>query len=126
MNTTDVGRYYEALACQYLDEQGFVIVTTNYHIPRTGEIDIIATGSTAHGRDLIIFVEVRARHVCGYASAGESITPTKQRKVIATAEHFLQIHPQYSEYDCRFDVITFDITDNGHRLSWIEHAFMAV
>ena len=124
MDTTRLGHHYEALACQYLGERGFSVITTNYHAPRTGEIDIIATGTTPQGRALLIFVEVRARTASNYASAAESITPTKQRKIMTTAEHFLQSYPKYGAYDCRFDVITFDITDDDPKLTWIEHAFM--
>lgn len=127
-----VGEQAEAVAAAYLSEHGLDIVATNYHVLGAGEIDIIAVEQCPHRRgvrETLVFVEVRARKHGDYATSLETITPTKQKRIIKTAEVYLQRHPHFANHDCRFDVIGFDFC--GQRLPsvqeicWIKGAFLA-
>lgn len=119
MNSNDTGRYFEGQACEYLTQQGLSIIATNYTAPLLGEIDIIAKDD-----EVLVFVEVKARKRSQFGSSIETITPSKQRKIIRTAEHFLQQNNQYNNLDCRFDVVGFDTFEKTTQITWIKHAFL--
>ncbi|MCX4190349.1 YraN family protein [Methylophaga sp. OBS3] len=114
------GQLAEQTACDYLQQQGLVFLTQNYHC-RRGEIDLVMKDA-----DVLVFVEVRARQNDRYGSALESITPTKQSRIIATAQHYLQ--QKQEQATCRFDVVTLRIHSEkdgqSHQVcEWIRDAF---
>ena len=122
------GADFEQLACQFLTAQDLTIITTNYRLPKVGEIDIIALHQTAQKnakpRQTLVFVEVKARTDGQFAKAHETITPAKQQKIIKTAEHFLQQYKNYANLDCRFDVIAYQIDKRGNTVAeWLQGAF---
>lgn len=92
-NTGCAGEDY---AAEWLIEHGYRIVDRNYH-SRFGEIDIIAENS-----QYIVFVEVKTREDGSMVSPVESVTRNKQRKILLTAQLFLQKSP--SALQPRFDV----------------------
>jgi putative endonuclease len=113
-----IGAQAEDFAARYVQDQGYRVIAQNYH-QRCGEIDLIVC------RDqLLVFIEVRRRKVSGYGDALQSVTSAKQRKLYQTAQHFLQQHPQYQHFDCRFDVLAFNQIGTQLQLEWIEAAFM--
>lgn len=113
--TTQRGREAETLAARVLERRGLRVLERNFRI-RGGEIDLICRdGST------LVFVEVRLRSRSDFGGAGASITPSKQRRIILAARHYLAGKP---ECDCRFDCILLDRLDENH-LEWIRHAFSA-
>lgn len=109
------GHAIEALAERWLSQQGLTLAERNFTL-RGGEIDLIMwEGST------LIFIEVRYRFDSGHGSGAESITASKRRKLLRTAEFYLQQQFGNKPPYCRFDVlsgsgdpITFD---------WIKNAF---
>ncbi|MBL6689088.1 MAG: YraN family protein [Pseudomonadales bacterium] len=115
MNSTVTGREAERTAELYLRQQGLQLVQRNYRA-RTGEIDLIMERGS-----LLAFVEVRYRGNPNYGSGADSISRSKQRKIINTAHLFLQKHcknndPRWNEY--RFDVVSI-----GNEINWIPGAF---
>lgn len=124
-----LGEWAELTALVFLQTQQYQYVSKNYH-SRYGEIDLIL----AKGKELI-FVEVKARTAASYAESCEVISQAQQRKIIKTAQLFLQKNPQYDDFDCRFDVICFDFPQKiaktvqpdfsklQYDQQWIEHAF---
>lgn len=125
------GAYFEQLACQFLTAQNLSIIATNYHLPKVGEIDIIALHkpdqNNAITRPTLVFVEVKARTDSQFAKSYETITPAKQQKIIKTAEHFLQQYENYANLDCRFDVIAYQMDKRGNAVAeWIQGAFWVV
>src|ERR1043165_1549242 len=98
----DLGQWAEQTALAFLQSHDYECVTQNYH-SRYGEIDLIV-----QRQQELVFVEVKARSAGSYAEACEVISPTQQRKIIKTAQLFLQKYPKYYDFDCRFDVICFD------------------
>lgn len=113
MNT--LGSEAENIAAIYLQQQGLIMLERNYQ-SRYGEIDLIMRD----GRTLV-FIEVRLRSSAGFGGAVMSITPSKQQKIIKTAEHYLQMH---GNTNCRFDVILMNKASNDG-VEWIPNAFDA-
>jgi putative endonuclease len=93
------GNAGEAAVCQFLQDQGWQILAQQWHC-RWGELDLVARkGST------LAFVEVKTRQIHTWDEAGVlAVTPSKQRKVIRSAQAFLSTFPGYADLDCRFDV----------------------
>lgn len=125
-----IGDTFEQMACAFLCEQGLKIVQTNFVAPRVGEIDIIAcdTHQPMYGQSypVLVFVEVKARRHGMLASASETVTKTKQRRLIEAAKQFLQSHDVFLGHSCRFDVIAFDIDKTSKpTMHWIKAAFLA-
>lgn len=111
------GTATETRAEQFLQQQGLVTLTKNYR-SKLGEIDLIMMQN-----DEIIFVEVRLRSHRQFASAAESVSSGKQRKIIQTAHCYLQQHQLTEKANCRFDVIAF--SDSHSDPEWIQNAFSA-
>lgn len=107
-----LGKFAENRAEKLLREAGLAILARNYRC-RQGEIDLIAQEG-----DTVVFVEVRSRNRQDYGSAAESITPTKQRRIVAAARHYLARLPHMPA--CRFDAVTLDA---GGEPAWIKSAF---
>ena len=108
-----LGQHGEQLAANYLTNQGYRIVTTNWHC-KYGEIDIVAQKD-----NLLVFVEVRTRSADTTEGAFESITPRKQRRMTASAQTYLATQ-QLETSDWRVDVIGIAIPRSGAPI--IEHA----
>jgi len=114
----NVGNQAEKIAADYLQQQGLKLLETNYRC-RFGEIDLVMRDSKT-----LIFVEVRLRRNSMFGGAAYSINSSKQKKLIITAEHYLQQHSTVTKLACRFDAILMDKTSTTN-LQWIQSAFDA-
>lgn len=124
VTTREQGEYTENLACQFLKNKGFKLIEKNFNC-RVGEIDLIMKDA-----DNLVFVEVRYRRNNNFGSGAESITASKQLKLVKTAELYLQQNTKLNKYPSRFDVVSitgFIETDNINKINfdWIENAFDA-
>ena len=122
--TREQGQYTESLACEYLEAKGLKLIEKNYNC-RLGEIDLIMQDN-----DSLVFVEVRYRRSNNFGSGAESITNSKQSKLIKTASLYLQQHAKLNKYPARFDVVSisgFIETENINNIdfNWIKNAFGA-
>ncbi len=118
-NTTrEVGQDAERLAQGYLEQRGLELISRNYGC-RRGEIDLIMRDG-----NFLVFIEVRYRKNTVYGSAAESVTRQKQRRLLTTAEYYLQNEKLYGDNSCRFDVITITGQYNPD-IEWIKDAFQA-
>lgn len=115
-NRRQTGLLIERLAESHLVEQGLTPCDRNQY-SRMGEIDLIMWDQAT-----LVFIEVRYRRHNEQVSAAESITPTKQRRVIRTASRYLQQQFGNNPPDCRFDVIL--ATGTPPQLEWLKAAFM--
>lgn len=115
INQNNTGLAAEKLAATFLVSHGLKMVAQNYHC-RYGEIDLIMTEAKT-----LVFIEVRLRTNTQFANAATSITPQKQKKLILTAQHYLQAH---GEQLCRFDAVLMSRV-NLQDLEWIRNAFEA-
>ncbi|MBI0427376.1 YraN family protein [Psychrobacter sp. NG27] len=126
------GNLFEQQACEFLQAKGLRLVAKNWQQPKLGELDLVMI-ETGSAWSTLVFIEVRQRKRSAYGDAAISITAGKQRKVVKTAQSFLQQHPEYADYDCRFDVIAYntlgsillkdDTSDT--QPEWIKGAFVA-
>jgi len=105
------GEAAESLACRWLESRGLKLRQRNYRC-KSGEIDLIMEDGQT-----LVFVEVRYRSHPGYGSAAESVTATKQQKLLRAAAHYLQQSPDTPP--CRFDIIGID---PEHNIQWIRNA----
>lgn len=92
-----VGIAAEKLAAQYFQSLGFPLTSQRYKT-RFGEIDLIVKKDNQ-----LIFVEVKARS--RKILIEDLITQKQIDRNYAAAEFFLSEFPEYSTYDCRFDLI---------------------
>ncbi|MDN5565390.1 MAG: YraN family protein [Psychrobacter sp.] len=102
------GSYFEQLACDYLQQQGLQLIAKNWQQPKVGELDLVMI-EVGVAWSTLVFVEVRQRQRSSFGDAALSVTASKQRKIIKAAQYFLQQYPEYANYDCRFDVIAYNI-----------------
>ncbi len=116
-NTRAKGRYTEQLALNFLIQQGLTLVEQNIN-SRYGEIDILMRDG-----DEWVFVEVRYRNSQRYGGGLESVTRSKQQKIISTAEHYMQRHYKTHFDSCRFDMIEISGEISSPEFNWIQDAF---
>ena len=112
-----LGNKAEAIAENYLVEQGYTLIERNYH-SKAGEIDLIMQSS-----DLLVFIEVRYRSNPSFGSAAESITAKKVQRCRKTANHYLQSNQHYRHLFNRFDVIAISAIKAEQEILWIKDAF---
>ena len=110
-----IGQQGEALAASYLAEQGYNIVQRNWRCP-LGELDIVAEAG-----ETLIFVEVRTRRSHRFGLAEESLTPTKQSRLVDLARTYLQ---ESATLDCswRIDVVTVQWEAGQPKINHVENA----
>ncbi|WP_201573585.1 YraN family protein [Psychrobacter sp. H8-1] len=143
------GSYFEQQASQFLQGHGLIFIAKNWQQPKVGEIDLVML-EVGQAWSTLVFIEVRQRRRSSFGNAALSVTKAKQRKIINTAKYFLQQYPEYADYECRFDVIAYDLardssyaTDKGkntdnedaensrndmvdsHQPEWLSGAFIA-
>lgn len=92
-----VGLSAESRAAAYLIAKGYRIVARRFRTP-VGEIDIVA-----RRRDVLVFVEVKAR--AKFADAAESVIDRGMRRIVAAAETWLANNPDDVNSNIRFDAV---------------------
>jgi putative endonuclease len=111
------GRYGERVAARFLQRAGVKILVRNYRA-RCGEIDLVGR----EGEELVV-AEVKTRHFQARLPAEDSVTWSKQKKLVATANYYVR------ELACRPPPVRFDIVEvyyePGQRpkCRWIQHAY---
>ena len=117
MNRRELGIHGEKIAQDFLEQNGYKIIETNYRCSE-GEIDIIAqTG------DILVFVEVRTKSSRKFGTPEESITPVKMKRLNAVAAHYGQ-HRENLPLSQRIDVLAIQMEKSGKlsRIELIENA----
>lgn len=112
MTNRQLGQYYEDLALKYLLNQGLTFLERNYRC-KWGELDLLM-----EQQGVLVVVEVRYRKNTRYGSALESITATKQARVLAATKHYLM--NKKINQPIRFDVLAIT---GGSEPDWIMSAF---
>ena len=92
------GNLGENIACEYLEKDGYRIITRNFNC-FYGEIDIIAIKNSE-----LIFIEVKTRCQNEYGQPIEAINFEKLKHLYNSASYFM--HKQHlSNVNVRFDAI---------------------
>ncbi len=112
----NLGPKGEKIAEEYLIQQGYSIIETNYEND-IGEIDIIAKDD-----DEYCFIEVKTRDNDAAGSPLEAITPDKQYRLHKTALRYIQKHDLFDEY-ARFDVVGITLSEAEPHIELIKNAF---
>jgi putative endonuclease len=112
-----LGQRGESLAADWLAALGYEIRARNYRC-RAGEIDLVA-----RYHDRWVFVEVRTRRGDEFGTPEESITPRKQRHLIASAQTYL-LEQNDLDADWRIDAVAVVLAADGQvqRVDVIENA----
>ncbi len=111
------GRLGERLACRFLLQNGFDILTRRYH-GRRGEIDIVAFEGS-----VLVFVEVKTRGSREFGDPSEFVDWQKRQSLRSTAEEFI-VRYEMGEYSYRFDIVTVVAPNTrGEEISLFRNAF---
>ena len=113
-----LGALGERAARGHLERAGYAVLDVNYRCPH-GEIDIVARDGEA-----VVFVEVRTRRGRNFGAPEESVTAGKARRLVATAESYLQSRDGLPPH-WRIDLVAVDIDSRG-RIARIERTENAV
>lgn len=116
-STLTRGHAAEDSAVRHLRRNGLKLVERNYRSPY-GEIDLIMRDGHT-----LVFVEVRYRRSRKFGAPEETVDDRKQRRLRATAEHYLQRGLARSRKPCRFDIVAFTGGDDGAAVTWLQNAF---
>ena len=108
----------EEAAVRFLEAQGYRIRARNYTC-RHGELDVVA-----EREDTLCFVEVRMRSTAVWGDPSQTVSFTKQRRVVRTALHYLGAHGVRGRM-LRFDVISVVGRGEGATVEHLPGAFDA-
>ncbi|MFC1610595.1 YraN family protein [Myxococcota bacterium] len=103
-STTARGSRAETLASEYLEQQGYQIVTRNFRTAN-GEIDLIA-----YDGPVLCFVEVRSRKSTAFGDPLETIGRQKINRVVRAARAYLD-HLDGPWPQMRFDAVGIVMSD---------------
>lgn len=111
----DTGRLAETLASKALIDKGYTILENNFS-NRYGEIDIIAKD-----KDILVFVEVKAKKGVDFGLPEEMISPHKLRKV----KNMALIYMKGETLPCRIDVVAVVLSHESNlvRLTHYENVY---
>lgn len=106
------GESAELQACQFLEKKGLTLVARNFRC-KQGELDLIMRDAQT-----LVIVEVRFRQTDKFGSAVESVTRTKQARIIAATQVYLA--QQKINSAIRFDVVALS---GNSKVDWLKNAF---
>ena len=109
-----LGELGERLAAEHLTAKGYRIRERNFRTA-AGEIDIVAEAG-----GVLAFVEVRCRRGSSMGTAAESLSPAKQRRMVAMAEAYGQARDDLPE-QWRIDLIAIDFESGGRLVSLVHY-----
>ena len=120
-HTRALGEQLETVALHYLEANGLSLICRNFQC-KLGEIDLVM-----REKQMLVFVEVRFRRSERYGSAAETVDRHKQRKLLRTAQLYLNLQCFSQHSPCRFDIlgITLEGATQEYRYNWIRNAFGA-
>ncbi len=109
-----IGQAGEDLACEYLCQQGLVLVDKNFRC-KVGEIDLILRDASTW-----VFVEVRSRATSQFGGALASVNYSKLAKLQRAVNWYLQSHfgSRANQWPaCRIDVVAV----NAGQVQWVKN-----
>jgi putative endonuclease len=114
-----LGNFGEAAAAAHLTRQGYVVLERQWRCAY-GELDLVARQG-----EQLVFVEVRTRKGSAYGSAEESITTSKQQRLVTLAYAYMEAHSLDPAVAWRIDVIAVEMAAGG-RIGTVRHIVNAV
>ena len=124
LNNSEIkGKYGEWLALKYLKKKGYFYLDRNWRSRKNSklEIDLILKD-----KEILVFVEVRARSASSLVNGYESID-NKKRKTLKRAFMAYLREEKNIPANYRFDVIAIDLPDfNSSKQSIYHHENIAI
>lgn len=118
MNHLDLGKQGEDIACEYLEDLDYSIVTRNFRT-KAGEIDIIA-----YRDGVIAFIEVKTRRNKLFGRAAEAVDYRRQERLRNTANLFYKMYENNMQV---IDIFRFDVIEvyinNEIKIQHVKNAF---
>ena len=114
MNKRKFGIIGEKIAQDYLKNEGYKIIETNFYT-RKGEIDIIAQKGKC-----IIFVEIKTRNNLEYGTPAMAVNSIKKMHIKNSAKIYIHTNKLYG-WSVRFDVIEVIIQNGKCQINHIEN-----
>ena len=111
-----IGKQAEDQAAEYLERKGYNICYRNYRFGRF-EVDIVC-----EYEDQIIFVEVKALSSTDIKKPFQSVSKTKQQRIIKVADHLLCAY--FPGRECRFDIVSIILNNKEVKIAHITDAFL--
>ena len=104
-NRAERGRYGEWLSRRFLKGKGYYVLIANWRNPmdRRDEIDLICKD-----KEVLVFVEVRARSTSSLVSGYDSLSPRKRKVLLRACKSYLNQRKQRPEH-FRLDVMEVDL-----------------
>jgi putative endonuclease len=117
MQARKLGDLGEKIAARYLAGHGFKVIAQNFAISG-GEIDLIATLTTADTK--LIFIEVKTRRSHRFGRGEDSISFKKKRSLRKAISTYLNQNPRSPPPEIQFDIIDIHM-DYLDRILSLEH-----
>ncbi len=115
MDKRELGNEGEMMARDYLMQQGYTIVDTNWQFGHL-EIDIIAIRE-----NILAFVEVKTRSSSAVSEPQMAVNQQKQKNIIRAANAYIL----KNKYNCeaRFDIISVIRNEKGTQIEHLPDAY---
>ena len=111
----EIGNEGEAIARDYLLQQGYTIMDTNWQFGHL-EIDVIALKD-----NVLVFVEVKTRSSLAVQEPQLAVNQQKQRNIIRAANSYI-LRNGYT-LEARFDIITVVKNEKGTVVEHLPDAY---
>ncbi|MCD7963675.1 MAG: YraN family protein [Rikenellaceae bacterium] len=119
MNTSaETGKYGESVVCEYLQDNGFDILHTNWRNGRY-ELDIVAQKD-----GYLHIVEVKTRKKDSLTSPESAMTRTKFRFLCKAAEFYIALY--HIDTEVQFDLASVIYTAEGYEIDYIPDVMSSV
>lgn len=111
----DLGKQGELVAKEFLEDQGYVILDTNWRFHHK-ELDLIAQDG-----DVLVIVEVKTRKSDQFGNPEMAVSRDKQKMIIRSANAY--VHSKQWKGETRFDIISVILNQEDCSINHIPDAF---
>jgi putative endonuclease len=111
----ELGKFGEELAVEFLQQNGYDILETNW-IFQKAEIDVIAQKDST-----LAVIEVKTRSSIAFGLPQDFVKPKKIQLLVKAVNEFIVSNDL--DVDVRFDIIAIYKEDNTYKIEHFEDAF---
>ena len=111
----ELGKFGEELAIEFLQQNGYDILETNWTFQKA-EIDIIAQKDST-----IAVIEVKTRSSIDFGLPQDFVKPKKIQLLVKAVNEYIVSNDL--DVDVRFDIIAINKEDNTYNIEHFEDAF---
>lgn len=111
----DLGKLGEELAVEFLQNNGYEILDTNWRFQKA-EIDIIA-----QKENIVAVVEVKTRSSIDFGLPQDFVKPKKIQLLVKAINQYVEINDL--DVEVRFDIIAVSKNNNNYDINHIPDAF---